>query len=103
VSGAAHILIVGCGAIGGLFAAALSSVAKVTAFDANSERVRTIKAQGLRVTGKNPPTHAGSMALDNVRGASTEIDELTGFVVHEGERLKVSGALQSRVSACEGA
>jgi 2-dehydropantoate 2-reductase len=46
------ILIVGCGAIGGLFAAALSSVAKVTAFDANAENVRAINAQGLRIIGK---------------------------------------------------
>ena len=46
------ILIVGCGAIGGLFAAALSSVAKVTAFDANAEHVRAIHAHGLRVVGK---------------------------------------------------
>jgi 2-dehydropantoate 2-reductase len=50
----AHILIVGCGAIGGLFAAALSTVAKVTAYDANAEHVRAINAQGLRVIGKNP-------------------------------------------------
>jgi ketopantoate reductase len=34
------ILIVGCGAIGGLFAAALSSVAKVAALDANDEPCR---------------------------------------------------------------
>src|SRR4029079_3840568 len=33
--------------------------------------------------------HAGSMALDIERGAPTEIDELTGFIVREGERLKV--------------
>ena len=52
----AHILIVGCGAIGGLFAAALSTVAKVTAYDANAEHVRAINAKGLRVTGKNPRT-----------------------------------------------
>jgi len=31
--------------------------------------------------------HAGSMALDIARGAPTEIDELTGFIVREGERL----------------
>jgi 2-dehydropantoate 2-reductase len=29
------------------------------------------------------------MALDIARGAPTEIDELTGFIVREGERLKV--------------
>ena len=34
--------------------------------------------------------HAGSMALDIARGAPTEIDELTGFVVREGERLGVA-------------
>lgn len=34
--------------------------------------------------------HAGSMALDIARGAPTEIDELTGFTVREGERLKVA-------------
>jgi 2-dehydropantoate 2-reductase len=33
--------------------------------------------------------HAGSMALDIARGVATEIDELTGFIVREGERLKV--------------
>src|SRR5262245_39575100 len=51
-----HILIVGCGAIGGLFAAALSSVAKVTAFDTNGEHAQAINTQGLRVIGKNPRT-----------------------------------------------
>ncbi len=51
-----NILIVGCGAIGGLFAAALSSVAKVTAFDTNSEHVKAINAEGLHVIGKHPRT-----------------------------------------------
>ena len=50
----ANILIVGCGAIGGLFAAALSSVAKVTALDANAEHVNTVRSRGLRVIGTNP-------------------------------------------------
>src|SRR5215467_10762076 len=50
----ANILIVGCGAIGGLFAAALSSVAKVTALDANAEHVNAIRSRGLRVVGTNP-------------------------------------------------
>lgn len=49
-----HILIVGCGAIGGLFASALAQVAKVTAYDANAEHVAAINAHGLRVTGKSP-------------------------------------------------
>jgi 2-dehydropantoate 2-reductase len=52
----ANVLIVGCGAIGGLFAAALSSVAKVTALDTNAEHAKAISTQGLRVIGKNPRT-----------------------------------------------
>jgi len=49
-----HILIVGCGAIGGLFASGLASVAKVTVYDANEAHVAAINANGLRVTGKTP-------------------------------------------------
>ncbi|HET9686370.1 MAG TPA: ketopantoate reductase family protein [Pseudolabrys sp.] len=60
----ANILIVGCGAIGGLFAAALSSVAKVTAFDTNGEHVKTIDGQGLRIIGKNPRTVRIAAASD---------------------------------------
>ncbi len=50
----AKILIVGCGAIGGLFATALSKAADVTGFDANADHVAAIKRDGLRVTGKSP-------------------------------------------------
>jgi len=50
----AHILVVGCGAIGGLLASALAKVAKVTAYDANAAHVRAINTGGLRVTGKSP-------------------------------------------------
>lgn len=52
----AKILIVGCGAIGGLFATALAKIADVTGFDANAEHVAAIKRDGLRVTGKSPRT-----------------------------------------------
>ena len=34
-------------------------------------------------------SHAGSMAFDIARGAPSEIDEMTGFIVREGERLGV--------------
>lgn len=59
-----HILIVGCGAIGGLFASALSQVAKVTAYDANAEHVAAINSAGLRIIGKNPRA-ARISATDN--------------------------------------
>lgn len=50
----AKILIVGCGAIGGLFASALSKVVEVTGFDANAEHIAAIQRDGLRVIGKSP-------------------------------------------------
>ena len=50
------ILVVGCGAIGGLFAAALSSVAEVSVFDTDTEHVRAINARGLRINAKTPRT-----------------------------------------------
>jgi 2-dehydropantoate 2-reductase len=34
--------------------------------------------------------HGGSMALDIARGVPTEIDELTGYIVREAERLGIS-------------
>ena len=48
-----QILIVGCGAIGGLFAAALSSVARVTALDTNLDHVDTINTRGIRIIGRS--------------------------------------------------
>lgn len=41
--------------------------------------------------------HAGSMALDIARGAPTEIEELTGYIVREGERLGIRVAASKTV------
>ncbi|HTP84195.1 MAG TPA: ketopantoate reductase family protein [Alphaproteobacteria bacterium] len=46
-----RILVVGCGAIGGIFAASLAAVADVVAYDANEDHVRAIREHGLRVSG----------------------------------------------------
>jgi len=45
------VLIVGCGAIGGIFAAALDSVARVVVYDTHADHVRAIRDEGLRITG----------------------------------------------------
>ena len=47
--------------------------------------VKKVRAGTLPVT-----SHAGSMALDIARGGPTEIDELTGFLVREADRLGIS-------------
>ncbi len=62
----ANILIVGCGAIGGLFASALAKVASVSAYDVNAEHVAAINANGLRVIGKSPRV-ARVAATDDAR------------------------------------
>ena len=45
------ILVVGCGAIGGIYAAYLSKVAQVTAYDINSEHVAAMRRDGLQLSG----------------------------------------------------
>lgn len=66
------ILIVGCGAIGGLFASALAKVAEVTGFDANAEHVAAIKRDGLRIIGKSPRTARFDITgnVEDLRGKS---------------------------------
>lgn len=59
-----RILIVGCGAIGGLFATALTKSADVTGFDANAEHVAAIKRDGLRVTGRSERTARFDITTD---------------------------------------
>src|SRR5712672_2533152 len=46
-----HILIVGAGAIGGLYAAALAKAADVAVLDTNRAHVQAIRQNGLRLTG----------------------------------------------------
>jgi 2-dehydropantoate 2-reductase len=46
-----RVLIVGAGAIGGLYAARLAKVAEIAVLDANREHVEAIRKYGLRLTG----------------------------------------------------
>jgi 2-dehydropantoate 2-reductase len=62
------ILVVGCGAIGGIYAAYLSRVADVIALDANAAHVDVINRNGLRLTGRseftaNFPAHTDPRAI----------------------------------------
>lgn len=45
------ILVAGCGAIGGLYAARLARLARVTALDINAEHVAAINRDGLQISG----------------------------------------------------
>lgn len=46
-----RVLMVGCGAMGGVFAAALAEVCDLTVYDANAEHMDAIRRGGLKVTG----------------------------------------------------
>jgi 2-dehydropantoate 2-reductase len=50
---AQRVCIIGCGAIGSLYAAHLARVAEVHAFVRRAEHARALNEQGLRVTGKH--------------------------------------------------
>jgi len=66
-----RVCIVGCGAIGSLYAAHLARVAEVWAFVRREEHARALNRDGLRVTG----THSFSVQLK----ATTEPRELPEF------------------------
>jgi 2-dehydropantoate 2-reductase len=51
-----NVLVVGCGAMGGIFAAALAPVCRLVAYDTNVDHVRAIQANGLHVAGANERT-----------------------------------------------
>lgn len=69
-----QILVVGCGAIGGIFAAALSAVADVMAYDANAEHVRAIRERGLQVTGASERLARLAATADAAELASRRFD-----------------------------
>ena len=48
-----RILVVGCGAIGGIYAAHLARVADIIGFDANAAHVEAINRDGLRLSGRS--------------------------------------------------
>src|SRR3982074_1035074 len=51
MTGRRHILIVGAGAIGGLYAATLAKAADVTVLDTNREHIDAIRQNGLKLAG----------------------------------------------------
>src|SRR4051812_25281538 len=51
-----RILVVGCGAIGGIFAAALTRVSDLVAYDNNVEHVNAIREHGLYILGADERT-----------------------------------------------
>lgn len=86
------ILVVGCGAIGGLFAAALSSVAEVSVFDTDVEHVRAINARGLRINADTSRT-ARINATDDPATLKGRVFDAVFFLV----KSKLTAAALDRV------
>lgn len=99
MTGIETLLIVGCGAIGGLYAAALSGAARVVALDLDEAHVAAIRRDGLRVTGVTERT-----ARIEAHSDPADLDELPAdavlFLVKSaatGAALRsVAGALARR-------
>ena len=99
-----HILVVGAGAIGGLYAAYLARVAEVAAFDTNAAHVEAIRRHGLVLTGRTESvtrlpafTHAAEMGMRRFDAAiflvKTQATEAAFHAIHpvlEGAPLVVT-------------
>src|SRR5580700_7773750 len=96
------ICIVGCGAIGSLYAAHLAQVAEVWAFVRREDHARTLNRDGLRVSGKHE-FHASLKAttraeelpdceLGIVATKATQVEESIALVGHRFDRGAVSSA-----------
>jgi 2-dehydropantoate 2-reductase len=59
-----RVCVVGCGAIGGIFAARLAAVAEVWAYDTSAEHVAAIARDGLRIDDEVVRVHARTDARD---------------------------------------
>ena len=86
-----RVLVVGCGAMGGLFAAKLSSVAEVIGYDTSAAHVAHINRHGLRITGQTD-------MLAHIEAVSDPAD-LTGQAFDAVLMLTKSGQTTQAVAA----
>ena len=97
-----RVCIVGCGAIGSLYAAHLARVAEVWAFVRREEHARALNREGLRVSGKHEfhvslkattrPDELPECELGIVATKATQVDESFAPVGHRFDRGAVISA-----------
>jgi 2-dehydropantoate 2-reductase len=89
-----RILIVGCGAMGGIIAAHLQRVAAVTVLDVNAAHVDAIRRDGLRVEGPDPRTVPlpAVISADELAGASFDA---VIFLTKSGQTAAAWAALRT--------
>jgi 2-dehydropantoate 2-reductase len=88
-----RILVVGCGAMGGVVAASLSSVAEVTGFDTNAAHVAAIRERGISVTGAGTPLLARFAVTDDAASLSTQRFDAAIFLVKSSATAPAAAAL----------
>jgi 2-dehydropantoate 2-reductase len=87
------ILVVGCGAIGGIYAAHLAKVARVIGLDANLDHVQAIRSQGLQLTGRSAFTSPIEIHADPAALAQTPVDAVLLLVKSQVTSLAMAELL----------
>ncbi len=85
------ILVVGCGAIGGLYAARLAQVADVTGLDADAAHVAAINRDGLRLTGCSELVARFPACADPAKLAGRRFDAALILVKSQATRAAFAG------------
>jgi 2-dehydropantoate 2-reductase len=88
-----RILVVGCGAIGGVLAAHLAGVAEVTGYDVNTAHVAAIRGDGLLVTGAGGELRARFETTDNAAALHPRRFDAAVFLVKSGATAAAARAL----------
>jgi 2-dehydropantoate 2-reductase len=91
------VLVVGCGGIGGIYAARLSSVADVIGLDSNREHVGTINRRGLRLIGRSEALARFPAYADPAELSGRSVDAVL-LMVKSHATGPVFGALRGRLA-----
>jgi 2-dehydropantoate 2-reductase len=98
MTGKLRLLVVGCGAIGGVLAAALSGVAEVTGYDTNAAHVAAIRERGLEVTGAGPALLAWFEVTEDAATLAGRRFDAAIFLVKSGATAVAAAALGPALS-----
>lgn len=98
MAGTPRILVIGCGAIGGVIAAALSRVAEVSGYDTNAAHVAAIRDGGLRVSGEGPAVLARFAVTDDAATLADQRFDAAVFLVKSGATAAAAAALGPALS-----
>ena len=90
-----RILVIGCGAIGGVLAASLALVATVTGFDTNHAHAEAIRREGLSVTGAGKPLVSRFEVTDDTAALAARRFDAAIFLVKSSATAAAAAALGS--------